>query len=102
MPTPLSQIARVENPNNLAINVYAWEDGHIAGYRLSKNYENQRKTANLSSRQMVKNITFHGTKKLDRLLYYQTKYEHRKYFCERCLHGFTREDLLDNHIFYCR
>ena len=46
-PTPLSQITRVENQNNLAINVYGWEDGHTAVYRLSKNYENQGKTINL-------------------------------------------------------
>ena len=32
----------------------------------------------------------------------QTKHEYRKHFCECCLHGFTREDLLDNHIFDCR
>ena len=46
-PTPLSQITRVENQTNLSINVYEQENGHTAVYRLSKNYENQRKTINL-------------------------------------------------------
>ena len=45
-PTSLSQITRVGNQNNLAINVYGWEDGHTAVYRLSENYEIQRKTVN--------------------------------------------------------
>ena len=41
-------------------------------------------------------------KNLNRLLYDQTKHECRKLFCGRCFHGFTRADLLDNHIFDCR
>jgi hypothetical protein len=36
-------------------------------------------------------------KDLNRLLHSQSKYEGRKYFCERCLHCFTREDLLAQH-----
>ena len=41
-------------------------------------------------------------KNLNRLLYDQTKHEHRKYFCERSLHGFKREDLLEKHTPDCR
>ena len=33
-------------------------------------------------------------KNFNRLLYDQTKYHGRKYFCERCLHGYTTEYLL--------
>ena len=39
---------------------------------------------------------------MNRLLYYQTKHEHRKHFCKRCLHGFTRQDLLEKHTPDCR
>ena len=39
---------------------------------------------------------------MNRLLYDQTKHNNHKHFCERCLHGFTGEDLLDNHIVDCR
>jgi len=32
----------------------------------------------------------------------RTKSDHNKtYFCHYCLQGFTREDLLENHIEYC-
>ncbi len=31
-----------------------------------------------------------------------TKYQHRKHFCERCLHGYSREDLLQDHKPKCR
>ena len=42
---------------------------------------------------------FHYTwiKDLNRLLYTQSKHRERKYFCERCLTGYSREDLLNNH-----
>ena len=32
----------------------------------------------------------------------QTQHKQRKYFCERCLHGFTQEDLLEKHTPDCR
>ena len=34
-PTPLSQINKVENLNNLAINVYGWENGKIIIHQIS-------------------------------------------------------------------
>ena len=42
---------------------------------------------------------FHYTwiKDLNRLLRDQSKHKERKHFCERCLHGYTREDLLEAH-----
>ena len=32
----------------------------------------------------------------------QTKYKGKKYFCERCLHGYSRQDLLEAHKEDCR
>ena len=47
---------------------------------------------------------FHYTwiKNLNRLLYDQSKHKERKHFCERCLHGYTRKDLLEAHRPDCR
>ena len=39
---------------------------------------------------------------INRLLYDQSKHKDRKHFCERCLHGYTREDLLEAHKPECR
>ena len=41
-------------------------------------------------------------KDLNRLLYDSSKHKERKHFCERCLHGYTREDLLEAHKQECR
>ena len=40
-------------------------------------------------------------KDLNRLLYDQTKHKEHKHFCERCLRGYTTEDLLQRHIPEC-
>ena len=47
---------------------------------------------------------FHYTwiKDLNRLLYNQSKHQEHKHFCERCLHGYSREDLLEPHRPECR
>ena len=41
-------------------------------------------------------------KDLNRLLHDQSKCSNRKHYCERCLHGYTREDLLEAHKPECR
>ena len=95
-PTPLSQLDRVERQNYLAINVYGWEDGRVVSYRLSK-VEAAPHTVNLFL--VTKGVQHHYTwvKDLNQLLYDQNAHKECKYFCERCLHGYKREDLLEKH-----
>ena len=38
-----------------------------------------------------------GIRNLNRLLFDQTKCKNKTYFCDRCLYGFTKEDLLTKH-----
>ena len=47
---------------------------------------------------------FHYTRVKDPycLLYDQSEHRERKHFCERCLHGYRREDLLEAHRPECR
>ena len=47
---------------------------------------------------------FHNTwiKDLNRLLYDQSKPREHKHFCERYLHGYSREDLMESHRPECR
>lgn len=99
-PTPISQIQRVERQNNLAINVFGWTKGVIV-HRLS---EQPAEMARINLLLIEKGGKSHYTwiKDLNRLLYHESKYRGRKHFCERCLHGFTREDLLEAHKPECR
>ena len=42
---------------------------------------------------------FHYTyiKDFNKLLYNQSKHEHRKFFCENCLTGYSTKEFLENH-----
>ncbi|KAK3795736.1 hypothetical protein RRG08_027294 [Elysia crispata] len=99
-PTPISQIGMVERQNNLAINVFGWDKGVIV-HRLSKQPEDMPRTNLLLIEKAGK---FHYTwiKNLNRLLYDQSKHREKKHFCERCLHGYSREDLLEDHKPECQ
>ena len=97
-PTPISQISKVEKQNDLAINVFGWDGACVIIHRLS-----ERPARRINLLLIEKAGKFHYTwiKDLNRLLYDQSKYQHRKYFCERCLHGYTRDDLLEAHKLDC-
>jgi hypothetical protein len=99
-PTPLSQIEKVEKRNNLAINVFGWDKGVIV-HRLSDQPEH---ISRINLLLIEKAGKFHYTwvKNLNRLLYDQSKNKNPKHFCERCLHGYCREDLLEAHKPECR
>jgi len=94
-PTPVSQIKQVEKQNNLAINVFGWEKGIIV-HHISKQPGSMPRINLLLIEEAGK---FHYTwiKDLNRLLHDQSKHDGRKHFCERCLHGYSREDLLEAH-----
>ena len=99
MPTPVSQISKVERLNNLAINVYGWENNKIVIYRISNQlYEVKR--INTLIIQNDKKSHYVWFKSLNRLL--NSKNDKQMFYCERCLIGFTRDDLLQSHLVECR
>ena len=99
-PTPISQIKRVERQNNLTINVFEWDKGAIV-HHISKQPEDMPRINLLLIEKAGK---FHYTwiKDFNCLLHDQSKCSNRKHYCERCLHGYTREDLLEAHKPECR
>jgi hypothetical protein len=98
-PTPISQISKVEKQNNLAINVYGYNRG-IVPYYISDKIQD-RINLMLLHNEETDNYHYCWIKNLNRLLASQTK--HRgKHFCDRCLYGFSREDLLTKHKEDCK
>ena len=98
-PTPLSQIGKVESQNDLAINVFGWDKGVIV-HRLSK--EEEGPWINLLMVEKAGKYHYTWIKDINRLLYAESKHKGRKHFCMRCLHGYSREDLLEAHKPECR
>ena len=100
-PTPLSQLDRVERQNGVALNVYGWDKGVVV-HRLSDREVPADRRINLLLISQGDKYHYTLIKDLNRLLRDQTKHKERKHFCERCLHGFKRQDLLDKHTPDCR
>ena len=102
-PTPISQISRIEKQNLLAINVFGWDNARacVIIHRLS-DAALARTTVNMLLIEKAGKFHYTWIKDLNRLLYDQSKHRERKHFCERCLHSYTREDLLEAHKSDCR
>ena len=101
-PTPVSQIDRLERQNpNPAITVFGWENDQVIVYRISeKGGEIPR--INLRITKQGNNTHYSWVTRLTALLYDQNRHNESKHFCERCLYGYKRRDLLERHKPECK
>ena len=101
-PTPVSQIDRLERQNpNLAINLFGWEKGHVVVHRISEK-DGETPRINLMLTKQSENTHYSLVKRLSALLFDQSKNSNSKNFCERCLHGYSRRELLERHKPECK
>ena len=100
-PMQISQIPRAERQKDLAINVFGWDKGAVVVHHISKQPEDMPRR-NMLLIEKAGKTHYTRIKDLNRLLYDRSKHKERKHFCERCLHGYTREDLLEAHKPECR
>ena len=100
-PTPVKQIDKLEAQNeNLAINVFGWENDCVIVHRISKK-EKSVPRINLMLIESGEKQHYCFVKRVSALLYDQSKHRDTKHYCMLCLTGFSREDLLENHKKYC-
>ena len=101
-PTAVSQIDRLERQSlNLAINMFGWENGQVVVYRISeKGGETPR--INLMLTKQGENTQYSLVKRLSALLFDQSKNSNGKHFCERCLHDYSRRELLERYKLECK
>ena len=101
-PTPVSQIAKVERQNpNLALDVFGWEKNEVIVYRLSEQAGNIPRIKLMLTKK-GENTHYSYVKRLTALLYDQNHHNESKHFCERCLHGYKRKELLERHKAECK
>ena len=109
-PTPISDIPKLENNNNIRINVYGYDSDpdkpkdkalntgifprYISPYTYSK-------TVHLLIISNEHKQHYVLIKNLNGLLRERTKYEKSKY-CERCLQPFSSQHRLDKHMIDCK
>ncbi|MES9881403.1 MAG: C2H2-type zinc finger protein [Sedimenticola sp.] len=100
-PVTLSKIDRFERQNcNISVNVFSFEKNEILPLKITKNSGRVHhvnllliKTSNSSHYCLIKDLN----KFLSRTKSHKSKH----FFCNYCLHGFTTERILLDHIPYC-
>ena len=99
-PTPLSQISEFEKKNNVSINVFGLDNNEVYPLQLSKN-TNMPHHVNLLL--FSKGDTRHYclVKNLNRLLGDRTSHKGQSCYCNYCLHGFSSQILMKEHMPYC-
>ena len=94
-PTPIEDIAKFEKNNNMAINVFGYEEEHIVSIRISS----------FTSEREINLLLITGDEKrhyclikdFSQLMSYQRKHKCKAIYCFKCLRKFGRQDLLDKH-----
>ena len=101
-PTPVSQIEKLERENpNLAINVFGREKEQVIVHRISEK-DGSIPRINLMITKQGDNTHYSWVKRLTALLYDQNRHNESKHFCERCLHGYERKELLERYKPECK
>ncbi|XP_025073986.1 uncharacterized protein LOC112552598 [Pogonomyrmex barbatus] len=99
----LNQIKRFEHLNDISINVYGIKEKEILPIRLTD--KKMEKHANILYVQNPRDDNaghFEYIKDLSRLVSSQiNKKEHKKYFCDRCLHYFSSSEKLQSNTTDC-
>ena len=92
-------ISKFEKLNpSIRVGVIGYEDEELFPIRLMKEKKQHHITLLYWSNGAKSHYAW--VKSLSRLFRDQTKHKQKKFFCEWCFHGFSREDLLLNHVEY--
>jgi hypothetical protein len=96
----LVDIPKFEKQNEISVNVFGYEKSEVFPIHITRNrYDRHVNPLMISDH---KKSYFCWIKDLNRLLYDQTTNKIRYHYCSYCLHGFTKERLLSDHIHYCQ
>ena len=100
-PTPLSNIKKIEQQNNLSINVFGYDKTDKV-YPLYKTRDiKPDRHINLLLIGEGENRHYCLIKRFSALMNYRTKHRGKTHYCFNCLHGFWKKQTLDQHIELC-
>ena len=99
-PVPISKIPKFEKQNQIAVNLFGFEEGDLFPVYITKEREFPvHVNLLLFSRGEKRHYCL--IRNLKRLLSNQTRHKAQMYYCPYCLHGFVREQLLEDHKPLC-
>ena len=99
-PVQIRDIEKFEKQNNISVNVFGYENDKVFPMYMTK-IANGRKEVELLY--IENDVTSHycWIKNFSRLMRSQTNFSTKRFYCHRCLHGFTTKELLDQHTPSC-
>ena len=98
-PVTIKQYNKIENQNNININVFGYEEEQIYPIYISKEkFEDHMELLLITEGKKTHYVLI---KDFNKLMYNQTKHKERKHFCMYCLQCFSSERVLNNHIENC-
>ena len=97
-PLTIDKVGKFERQNNISVNVFGFEDVLFPLY-ITKEHFDTHVNLSLYSQGTTKHYCL--IKDLNKFLYRQNRKKARMYYCCYCLHGFIREDLLQEHEPHC-
>ena len=94
-PVTIDKIGKFERQNNISVNVFGFEDVLFPLYITKEHFD-----THVNLLLYIQGTTRHYCliKDLNKLLH---RHKGRMYYCRYCLHGFIREDLLQDHEPHC-
>ncbi|XP_033731744.1 uncharacterized protein LOC117321436 [Pecten maximus] len=99
-PTPVSQISKFERQNRISVNVFGCEEKDTFPMHVTKMRESQHHVNLLFLREEEKSH-YCLIRDLNTFLSRIKKTKNKSHFCQFCLQGFTRYNLLEEHIKNC-
>ena len=98
-PVGVKHYNKIEKQNSININVFGYENKQPYPIYVSKEkYEDHMELLLVTEKE---NKHYVLIKDFNRFMYNQTKHEHRKHFCMRCLQCFSSDRVLSNHKDIC-
>ena len=89
--TPIHQIPKFEQMNNISINVFGLENDVVVPIQLSRHDSDTEINLLLIRKDDKRHYCL--IKNFSRLMNYRTKHDGKSFFCMNCLHDFRRQDL---------
>ncbi|KAK3747985.1 hypothetical protein QZH41_003960 [Actinostola sp. cb2023] len=98
-PVSISKIPKFEKQNQISVNVFGFEEGALFPVHISE--ERYSVHVDLLLYSLGQQHHYCLIRDLNRLLSNQRKHNGKMFHCPHCLHGFVRQDLLDDHQPLC-
>ena len=102
-PVTIKQVIKIEQKNNIRINVFGYENNQLFPIHISKeNFEDHMELLLITGENNGEFLSHYVLiKDFNKFMFSQTKHNERKHFCMHCLQCFSSERVLNDHKENC-